>query len=237
MSISPSLPRNLLLKSLPQKSLDLVLKSAEFIHLDIRENIIEPNKPVQFIDFPEVGVMSIVRPMEDGSLVEVAAVGNEGMLGFSIAMGVDFIEELAFCQVEGASWRISSGDFLKIFVSNQEVADLCFRYSMDYSNQISQNMGCVMTHSLEERCARWLLSTHDRCGKDEFTITQEFLASMLGVSRTSVNLAAGMLSKAKLIRYVRGKVTILDRSGLEEVSCTCYLAVRNYGTASRRKHS
>lgn len=224
----PIVTKNALLNKLSKPVRDAVLNAAEFVHLDIRENIIEPNKQIKHVDFPEFGVMSVLKRMEDGTLIEIATVGNEGVLGTVIALGVDEIEDLCFCQVEGASWRVDADKFRNLCQEHEELKALILRYSVVYSDQVSRNMGCNRTHSLEERCARWLLMTADRCQDNEFLLTQEFLAVMLGVSRTGVNLAAKLLSEAQLIKYVRGRIRILDRVGLEDVCCQCYFSMRDY---------
>lgn len=185
-------------------------------------------KPITFIDFPESGVVSLLQPMQDGSLVEIANIGNEGMVGVSLALGVARTGEIAFCQVEGTSWRIGADNFLVLTKQHSELHALCQRYAVTLFDQVARNTGCNRTHSIEERCARWLLLTQDRCHSNQFVLTQEFLSLMLGVSRSGVNLAAGILAKAQLISYVRGKVTILDREGLESVSCECYAELVSY---------
>lgn len=220
------LPRNLLLRKLSEPVRQDLLSVAEFVHIDIRENLIEPNKPIPFVDFPESGVMCLLTPMSDGSLVEIATIGKEGMMGVPVALGVHSVSEVAFCQVPGTAWRVPREQFLRLLQQHDELSLLCRRYAAALFEQVAINTGCNRTHSIEERCARWLLLTRDRCGSDEFVLTQEFLATLLGVSRTGINLVAGMFSKAKLISYVRGKITILDAPGLEEVCCDCYFAMR-----------
>jgi CRP-like cAMP-binding protein len=221
-------PRNLLLRSFSEATRRAGLDASELVHLDLRDDIIVRDKPITFVDFPENGVMSILTPMENGSLVEIANIGKEGMVGVSVLMGVHDVSEVAFCQVQGSAYRIATEQFLALTKRFPEIAPLCQRYAMTLFDQVARNTGCIRTHTIEERCARWLLLTHDRCNADQFVLTQEFLALMLGVSRTGVNLAAGVLAKAGLIHYVRGKITILDRKGLESVSCDCYFAMNDY---------
>lgn len=226
---SPPVPtRNRLLGSLSPELQKTVLQKAEFVHLDIREKIFEPLKPIDYVDFPEFGVMSVVREMEDGTQIEIAAVGNEGMLGASLLLGVNKIAELAFCQVEGASWRIGREDFENLCSTFDDLRKIVRSYATVYANQISVNLGCIKTHSVHKRCARWLLLTEQRCGSTQFLITQEFLAVMLGVTRTTVSQTASELSDANLISYVRGKMTILDRKGLEDISCACTQSANDF---------
>ncbi|MGH2510465.1 MAG: Crp/Fnr family transcriptional regulator [Ktedonobacteraceae bacterium] len=221
-------PRNLLLRKLPEHQLAYILAVAEFVHVDLREPIIEPYKPMGFVDFPESGVISIVTQLDNGRMIEIANIGNEGFVGIPIFLKVEAVPEKAFCQVQATAWRIKASDFKKLVTEVPELTTLCEKYLATFLNQIARNSGCNWTHSIEERCARWLLLTHDRVDGDEFTLTQEFLAMMLGVTRGGVNLAAGTLAKAGLISYVRGKITVLDRQGLEDVTCECYNAMRKY---------
>ena len=220
--------RNLLLLNLSPEARKAILNVSENVHLGLRDNCIEPLKPIEYVDFPEMGVISVLTPMEDGTLVEIANIGKEGMVGVSVVMGVMSISEIAFCQVEGSTLRVKTSDFLPLVKKYPEIASMCQRYAITLFDQVARNAGCNRIHTIEKRCARWLLLTHDRCDKNQFVLTQEFLALMLGVSRTGVNIAAGVLAKANLITYVRGKMTILDRPGLEAASCECYTALGNY---------
>jgi CRP-like cAMP-binding protein len=198
------------------------------VHVDLRESLIEANKPIEFVDFPEGGVMCLLTPMDDGTLVEIATVGNEGAVGVQVILEVSSIAEVAFCQVPGAAWRVPTERFLQLCRQHDALSRLCRRYAMALFEQVALNTGCNRSHTVDQRFARWLLLTRDRCDSDEFPLTQEFLATMLGVSRPAINHVASMLSRAKLIAYVRGKMQILDRNGLEEVCCGCYLKMRRH---------
>jgi CRP-like cAMP-binding protein len=221
-------PENLLLRSLPLEVWHAVLEKSELVQLDLRESVIKPNIAMTYVDFPENGVISLLQPMADGSLVEVANIGNEGMLGVTVLFDAFEVGETAFCQVEGKAYRIAIDSFVELLKRYPQLRSVCERYTVTLLDQLSRNSGCFRTHSTAQRCARWMLSTHDRCHKKTFILTQEFLALMLGVSRTSVNQAAGLLAKAELISYVRGKVIVLDRVGLEQASCICYSEMSNY---------
>ncbi|MBU6452388.1 MAG: helix-turn-helix domain-containing protein [Cyanobacteria bacterium REEB67] len=221
-------PRNLLLRRLPLKVVDAVLKSAELVHLDQGDPIYEPDQEILYVDFPETGVMSMVAVMDNAPRVEIATIGNEGMLGISAVFGVYTNAEQTFCQVNGTAHRLDRSTFIGLVDQFPELKAICQRYIIVLFNQISRNSGCFRSHSTEQRCARWLLLTEDRCGKSTFGLTQEFLSIMLGVSRTGVNAAAGALSKAGLIKYVRGKVTIVDRPNLKLASCSCYDLMNEY---------
>jgi len=132
----------------------------------------------------------------------------------------------ALVQVEGEAYRITAAAFLRIIAVSDSTYRILLRFALAFFNQVAQSVACNRLHSLEERCARWLLITHDRVEGDEFNLTQEFLSFMLGVHRPAVTLAAGVLQKAGFIHYSRGKITITDRAGLEGASCACYSATR-----------
>ena len=221
-------PRNNLLRRLPLNIAESILKSAEFTHLDLRDTLSEPNLPIRSVVFPESGVISVLLQMEDQSLIEIATVGNEGLLGLPIAMGIEASQELVFCQVTGTAWVIPADTFAQMTKKYAELKQLCDRYSVIFFDQVSRNAACSRSHNVSKRCARWLLQTQDRCQHNEFVLTQEFLALMLGVSRTSVNIAAGGLAKNQFITYVRGKVKVIDRAGLEKASCACYSSMRDF---------
>lgn len=218
-------PRNLLLSSLSPLIIEDVRAAAELVHFDMRENVIEPNQTIGYVDFLDSGVMSLVSVMEDGSQIELALIGREGMLGLPLLLGVEAVGQKIACQVDASAWRLKAQDFLGLVKRHPELGEVCQRYAVAMFEQVAITIGCNRSHSIDKRYARWLLLTHDRCDSDNFIATQGFLASMLGVSRTGVNIAAGALLRAKLITYVRGKVTILDRKSLEEATCQCYFAM------------
>ena len=220
-------PRNLIFKKLPAANLSAILSRCEYVHYDLRDHLIESERAIEYVHFPESGVISVLTQI-DGRLVEIANVGREGFVGIPVLLSVKSIPEIAFCQVVGSGWRMPVEIFKQLLNESLELSVLCHRYLATFLNQVARNSGCNWTHSIEERCARWLLLTHDRVDGDEFHLTQEFLATMLGVTRGGVNMAAGALAKANLITYVRGKITILDRPGLEKATCGCYGSIRRY---------
>lgn len=219
---------NRVLRRLTPAALGSVLKVCELVHLDHGDSIYEADEPIDYVDFPEIGVMSVVRACDDGSRIEVANIGNEGLVGMSLVLGVNIVANHAFCQVAGRSHRVSAENFKRLLAEHDVLRRVCERYVVTALDQISSTIACNATHSVQNRCARWLLLTHDRAMTDTFLLTQEFLAIMLGVSRTSVNHTAGILAGAGLIRYSRGKITILDRVGLAQQSCVCYAEVTAY---------
>lgn len=171
--------------------------------------------------------MSLVIEMQNGGTVEVGTVGNEGMVGTPVFLGAERSPTKAFCQVPGECSRMPTAAFKKELAEADGILrQLISRYAQAMINQISQSVACNHLHSVEERTCRWLLMTHDRVGSDDFLLTQEFLAQMLGVRRSSVTVAAGLLEKAGLITYKRGRITVLDRERLEQASCECYQVVR-----------
>ncbi len=218
-------PRNLLLSSLSPIIIEDVRAAGELVHFDMRESIIEPNTTISYVDFLESGVLSLMSVMEDGSQVELAMIGREGMVGLPLLLGVESVGQKITCQVDASAWRVKAQDFLELVKRHPELGDVCQRYAVAMFEQVAIAIGCNRTHPIDKRYARWLLLTHDRCDSDNFMATQGFLAGMLGVSRTGVNMAAGALLRSKLITYVRGKVTILDRKSLEAATCECYFAM------------
>jgi CRP-like cAMP-binding protein len=177
------------------------------------------------IFFPINAVVSLLTIVEDRTLAEVGLVGNEGMIGLSIFLGIEATPFKAIVQVPGEAMRMKV-DVFKDLVNPDSPLYSLLRYTHALMFQISQSAACNPHHSVEERCCRWLLMTRDRVQSDQFPLTHEFLSHMLGVRRASVTVVAGMLQKAGLIRYSRGQMTILDRPGLEAVSCQCYRLVK-----------
>ena len=171
-------------------------------------------------------MISLVTYLEDGPSVEIATVGREGMVGISLFLETATVAWRAFGQVPGKALRIRAETFREEVDRNGALVRLLKRYTQALLSQVAQSSACNCVHTIEQRCARWLLQTHDRVGSDHYPLTQEFLAQMLGMRRSSVSQAAGGLQKAGLIRYVRGRITVLDRAGLEAASCECYAIIR-----------
>lgn len=217
---------NRLLAALPDAVLDRLRPRLEETALGLKQVLYEADRPIEHVYFPRTGVVSLVIAMADGLMVEVGTVGNEGMVGTPVFLGAEKSPTKAFAQVPGEALRMRAEDFREEIGSGGPLPDLIRRYTQAMVNQISQSVACNHLHSVQERMCRWLLMTHDRVGADEFSLTQEFLAEMLGVRRPSVTVVAGILQQAGLIRYHRGRVTVLDRAGLEAASCECYRVVR-----------
>jgi CRP-like cAMP-binding protein len=216
---------NRLLALLTRAERDRLHSRLEKVSLGLREVLYEAEKPISHVFFPLNGVMSLVITLSDGASVEVATVGNEGMVGTPILLGADVSPTKAFAQVPGEALRMRVEYFKEEMANGSPLNDRVRRYTQAMVNQISQSVACNHLHSVEQRMCRWLLITHDRVAADEFPLTHEFLAQMLGVRRPSVSVVAGILQKAGLISYHRGRITVLDRKGLEATSCECYEVV------------
>jgi CRP-like cAMP-binding protein len=212
---------NQLLDALPAAESQRLARSVRLVFLDIRTVLFEPGEIIDFVTFPRNCVVSLVTPLEGGAIVEVATVGNEGIVGVPHVLGGSLAVR-AVCSVAGWADRMDAPIFVKEVGRDGPLRDLVQDYLQALFGQISQAAACNRLHSNEQRLSRWLLMSHDRVGADEFVITHEFLARMLGSRRATVTLSAGILQAAGLIRYHRGRVSIVDRSGLESVACECY---------------
>jgi CRP-like cAMP-binding protein len=186
----------------------------------------EVDTPITHVWFPISGVVSLAVTMKNDAMVEVATIGNEGLVGLSLTLGIDRSLTKALGQVPGEAMKMRADAFKQALQEHSELRDMVQRYTVAMINQITQSTACNHLHTVQERMCRWLLMTHDRVGEDEFKLTQEFLALMLGVRRPSVTVSAGKLQKAALIRYQHGRIRVLDRAGLEAKSCECYEVVR-----------
>ncbi len=213
---------NRLLAALPPGVMDALRPDLEMVLLPIGLVLEEVGLQIRYIYFPHRGVVSMVMPLENGSAVEVANVGPEGMVGMSVLLGANTGPVRALVQVPGAATRIGVEAFRRALDAEPALRHLLLRYVLVIVGLLARNVACQNAHRLEERCARWLLTMHDQVHQNSYPITQEFLGLMLGVSRSSVSAAASKLQRAGLIRYVRGQITILDRSGLEAAACECY---------------
>jgi CRP-like cAMP-binding protein len=223
---SRNLVANKLLAALPQEEYEHLLPNLETIPLRLKQILYQPNEPIQYVYFPNSGVISLINIMEDGGAIEVATLGNEAMVGIPILLGADQVPAETFVQVPGEALRMKVSVFKREVTPGSSLHTLLLRYTQTLINQIAQSAACNRLHSVEERASRWLLLTQDRVNSDEFPMTQEFLSQMLGVRRATVSEVAAALQKAGLISYQRGKITILDRQGLESASCECYQIVK-----------
>jgi|SRR5579871_4673104 len=218
--------QNLLLSVLQQNGGPDLFPSMELLHLGIRHVLYEPDVPIEYVYFPVDSVLSMLANMEQGIEIEVGTVGNEGMVGLPLFLGSDTTPGRAFSHVPGYAYRLPAAAFKESIQRPSQLTKVLHRYTQALMVQISQGTGCNRVHPDSERCARWLLQTHDRVGMDEFSLTQEFLAQMIGVRRATVSETAAKLQANGLISYSRGIVRIIDRKRLEEASCACYGVVR-----------
>ena len=217
---------NLLLAALAPDDLALISTELEPVSLPLRDVLYEPHEQIEHVYFPTTGCVSMIHTTDDGS-VEVGTIGLEGLVGVPVLLRANSEPTRALVQVEGEAYRISANAFRDVVAESTHMERIFLRYAMALFNQVAQSVACNRLHSLEERCARWLLITHDRVDGDEFKLTQEFLSYMLGVHRPAVTLAAGILQEAGFIRYSRGNIAVTDRPGLEGASCSCYQATRD----------
>ena len=215
-------PANRLLGLLPPKDYRRLSPHLQPIPLGYRQSLYRANKSIGFVYFIETGVGSLVNTMANGEAAEVGTIGNEGVVGLPLLFGDDRAPTSVYVQVPGAGLRMKATRFNKELARSASMRRVMLRYAHAVFNQVAQSAACNHFHSIEQRCCRWMLMTHDRMQSDQFLLTQEFLAMMLGVQRTGVSAAAGSLQKAGLIRYKRGNVTIIDRRGLLQRSCECY---------------
>jgi len=219
-------PSNRLLGALPDGLLEQLLPYLELVTLDVRDPVASPGQPYEYVYFPESCIVSVVNDMRDGSTVETGTIGNEGVAGLPALMDATSSESRMFCQVPGAALRAPARVVADVVEREREFRRLVNRYAQAYLSQVAQGAACNRLHGIEQRCARWLLMSHDRVTGDEFPLKQQFLAEMLGVRRAGVSVAASALQESALIRYSRGTVQILDRDGLEAASCECYGVIR-----------
>jgi CRP-like cAMP-binding protein len=217
---------NRLLSALPRheyKRLSVVLKP---ITLTFGEVIYEPGETIKHVYFPNDSIISLLSPMSARSTLEIGMVGNEGMAGLAVFLGVDVSASRAIVQGSGTAMRMSAAAVRSEAARLGSLHRLLHRYTHSLLAQVSQTSACNRFHSVDARLARWLMMTSDRLGTDEFQLTQEFMSNMLGVRREGVNKAAGALQTAKLIRYSRGTITVLNRRQLQENACQCYSIIK-----------
>jgi CRP-like cAMP-binding protein len=217
---------NRLLAVLPREEYGRLLPKLEKVFLALKDILHEANGPITHVLFPLNGVVSLVLITEGGMAVEVGTIGNEGLVGTPVFLGADRSPTRAITQVPGEALRMEAAAFQVEMRRGGRLQALVRRYTQALMNQMAQATVCNHLHSVEQRMCRWLLMTHDRVGADQFPLTQEFLAQMLAVRRPTVTTVAGVLQKAGLISYHRGRMTVLDRKGLEAASCECYRVVK-----------
>ena len=224
---------NRLLAALPRKDYRKLLPFLEAVKLPFSEVLYESHSQIRFVYFPNDCLVSMLTTIDSGRAAEVGLIGPEGMIGLPVALGVGASPFRAVVQGGGMAMRMKLADFRREFSESAALRRELFLFTHLLMIQIAQTAACNRFHGVTQRMARWLLMTRDRVSFNEFRITQEFLALMLGVRRSAVNVAAHALNERKLIGYGRGTVTILDRKGLVAAACGCYKTVKDLYTQTQ----
>jgi CRP-like cAMP-binding protein len=211
---------------LPTAEFERLLPHLELAPLPLGEILFEPGGQLQHAYFPTTAIVSLHYVMESGASSESAGVGNEGVVGVSLFMGGDTTTSSAVVKSGGHAYRLQRGALMQEFSRAGLLQRLLLRYTQALITQMTQTAVCNRHHSVEQQLCRWLLSTLDRIPSGELVMTQELVASMLGVRREGITTAAGTLQNAGFIRYRRGHIAVLDRAGLEKSSCECYAVVK-----------
>ena len=218
--------QNHLFAALPTADFERIVTNLELIHLPVGKMLYEPNEQLQHAYFPTTCIVSLHYVMESGASAETAGVGNEGLVGVSLFMGGNTTSSSAVVQTAGSAYRFERHLLKHEFELAGKFQKLLLRYTQALMTQMTQTAVCNRHHSVEQQLCRWLLLTVDRLPTDELVMTQELVASMLGVRREGITEAAGNLQRAGFINYRRGHISVLDRAGLEMRSCECYAVVK-----------
>jgi CRP-like cAMP-binding protein len=218
---------NRLLAGLPRADSQRLDGQLEPVSLSLKQILYEPGNPMVEVYFVRSGMVSMITPMRNGMSIEVATIGSEGMVGLPAFLGTNVARTRYLVQIPGEALRLKS-DILRQETARQGALHRVLNlYTNAFLIQEAQTVACNGLHTVKQRCCRWLLLTHDRVRANEFPLTQEFFAQMLGVRRASVAEVARMLQRTGLIRYRRGQVTILDRDGLQKAACECYSVIKS----------
>jgi CRP-like cAMP-binding protein len=222
----PGQVNNRLLERLPEEEFAALAPLLMPRAVKLKQVLVRPGEPIQEVFFPTTAVISALVDMEDSSAVETGITGAEGMVGLYTALGLESDPQRSICQVPGKGYSLSARSFRQALERSRPLQSLMLRYAAVVLRQTGQGMACNTLHPAPERLSRWLLMSHDRVGRDEFTMTQEFMGDLLGVRRPTVSIAAGTLKAAGLIAVRRGYIRIVDRPGLEQAACECYAIIR-----------
>jgi CRP-like cAMP-binding protein len=213
---------NRVLALLPDDESTRLFDHLEQVSLPPKQVLARPGEPYAHVLFPLAGVVSVLVPMGEEPSVEAAVIGFDGMVGLPVGLGNGIGPHEVIVQVAGGGWRMSADHFRGILPDCPDLRDVLQHYALTFMNQTARSSACNRMHDINQRLARWLLLVHDRVPGDEFGLTQEYLSEMLGVRRPSVSLAASTLQHAGLINYRWGRITVLDRRGLEQAACEDY---------------
>jgi CRP-like cAMP-binding protein len=220
--VPPKAQQNRLLAWLPEAEYEKLRPHLIPTKLGYKFPLYEENEPIEFVYFIERGVASLVNTMSNGDAAEVGTIGNEGFVGMPVLFGDDSSPTSVYMQVEGVGLKMKANLFRAEINRNAPMRSAMLHYAHFFFNQVAQSAACNTLHRVDQRCCRWLLTTQDRMQSDDFPLTQEFLAMMLGVRRAGVTEAANALKRGGLINYNRGTISVLDRAGLEKRTCECY---------------
>jgi CRP-like cAMP-binding protein len=219
---------NKILLSISDKEYALIRPHLEFLSMPQHLSLYEPGQPIEFVHFPNSGMVSLVIATEDGKTVEVGEVGREGFAGTQAAVGINTNQVREVVQIAGDGFRVRIDPLQSVLQSAPELQRILTRYAVVQGMLFAQTAACNRLHNIEQRLARWLLITQDRVDSPTLAITHDFLATMLGTDRPTVSLAAGILQNKQIIEYTRGAVQILSRTKLEDCACECYGVIQQY---------
>lgn len=217
--------RNRLLAALSPSEFEAIAIKLKSVTLDLGEPLHEAGDIIEDVYFPETGFISALAVLSDGYHLEIGLIGAEGCAGISVVLGSATSYSEAMCQTGGTAWKMSAANLIQAAAEYPHFRNLLLRYVEWFHIQVAQTAACNAHHELGQRLARWLLSAHDRSGVENLSLTQDLIAIMLGVRRSTVSVAAGQLQRAGIIRYQHGLITIIDRISLENAACECYEAV------------
>ncbi|HYP50662.1 MAG TPA: Crp/Fnr family transcriptional regulator [Pyrinomonadaceae bacterium] len=217
--------RNYLLAAIPAAEFARVESKLEPMSLKLGEVIYESGDKMDYVYFPTTAIVSMLYVMENGATAEIGVIGNDGIVGASLFMGGDSTTSRAIIQSAGNGYRMKAKDLKSEFALGGAFQTMMLRYTQALMTQISQTAVCNRLHTVDQQLCRWLLLSHDRLSSDVLVMTHDLISNMLGVRREGITLAAQKLAKRKLIKNVRGTITVIDRSGLEEAVCECYAVV------------
>ena len=219
--------RNLVLRALPLGEYSRLHPELEPCTVEALQVLVPAGGELDYVYFPESAILSVARRMQDGSVIEAGTVGCEGMAGLAVLFGELWSPAVLQAQVPGLCKRVRIAAMRELLSELQALRSILGRFALSFIDQLGQAVACNAAHSVEQRCARWLLTTHDRIGGGEFKLTHQVLAQMLGVRRASVSEVAEAFQDAGVIRYEQGRVSIRQRAGLEAAVCECYGIVRS----------
>jgi CRP-like cAMP-binding protein len=219
--------RNNLLSKLPASELAALLELSTQVQCDLRDVLSATRQRIKNVYFPLTGMISLVTELKDGTSLESMTVGCEGFAGLPLLHGVPTTMTMSMCQIEGTFVRLPADSFTELLPRTPQLSLILHRYAQFAHEVVAQTAACNSMHLIEQRCARWLLISSDAVGKTELGLTHDFLSQMLAVRRPGVTVAIGALEKSKLIVHRYGKISILDKKGLEAVACECYRTLKD----------